>query len=107
MQTLWQDLVLPITQVTIGTREPAYNRTWYQLNGEGYVHSGSIQPVEINLNKPVTSIPEKGLLAEITVPLYRRGMEPAIQEIVRPPFVLFDHSLDSGCIAGCRGTNLV
>ncbi len=81
IRTLWQDLVMPITQVTMGTGEPAHNRTWYQLNNEGYAHSGSIQPVEINLNTPVSSIPEKGLLAEITVPFTDAVWNPLFKKL--------------------------
>ncbi len=45
-----------------------FNSTWYQINGEGYAYSGSIQPVETLHQKPVFDIPEAGLLGEITVP---------------------------------------
>lgn len=62
------DHVLSITDVTVGDEEPSYNRVWYELNGEGYVHSGGIQPVEVNLNEPLSKIPEGGRLAEVTVP---------------------------------------
>ena len=81
IKTLWQDLVLPITQVTMGSGEPTYNRTWYQLNGEGYAHSGSVQPVEVSLNTPVSSVPEKGLLAEITVPYTDAVWNPILKKL--------------------------
>lgn len=68
VKTYWKDLVLPITQVTMGSGEPVHNRIWYQMNNEGFVHSGSVQPVQINLNKPVTEVTETGVLAEVTVP---------------------------------------
>lgn len=68
VKTYWKDLVLPITQVTMGTGEPAHNRIWYEMNHEGYVHSGSVQPVQISLNKIIEKVPEKGVLAEVTVP---------------------------------------
>jgi hypothetical protein len=63
-----RDLVAPITQITLGDREPAYNRLWYELSGEGYVHSGSVQPVEIIQNTVLTSLAKAGQLAEVTVP---------------------------------------
>ena len=81
LRTLWQDLVLPITQVTISTSEPAYNRTWYQLNGEGYVHSGSVQPVSINMNEVISSAPEKGILAEVTVPYTDAVWNPLFKKL--------------------------
>ncbi|NPV75913.1 MAG: L,D-transpeptidase [Anaerolineae bacterium] len=64
----WRDLLLPITDITIGDDKPSYNRVWYQMNHEGYVHSGSVQPVKLNLNPVLQRIPEKGQLAEVTVP---------------------------------------
>lgn len=68
LQVYFQDLVLPITGITIGAEEPAYNRIWYEINHEGYVHSGSVQPVETILNPVRERIPLIGRLAEVTVP---------------------------------------
>lgn len=64
----WKDLVLPITEVTVGDLEPDYNRIWYRIGDDGYAHSGGIQPVKTQLNQPVFEIPEGGALAEVTVP---------------------------------------
>jgi hypothetical protein len=64
----WVDTILPITEVTIGDFEPAYNRVWYRIGNVGYAHSGGIQPVRTILNSPVTDIPSSGQLAEVTVP---------------------------------------
>lgn len=64
----WKDNILPITNVTVGDEEPPFNRIWYTIGNEGYVHSGNVQPVRTNLNQPVTDIPEEGMLAEVTVP---------------------------------------
>lgn len=68
LKMYWKDLVLPITAVTIGDSEPAYNRIWYEINHEGFVHSGSVQPVKISLNPVLDSISETGQLFEVTVP---------------------------------------
>ena len=68
LKAFQRDLVLPITAVTVGDGEPSYNRLWYKMNNEGFVHSGSVQPVEIKQNVPLHSIPATGLLAEVTVP---------------------------------------
>ncbi len=68
VKTYWRDTILPITGVTIGDAEPAYNRVWYRIGGEGFAHSGDIQPVRTTLNEPVASLPEGGALAEVTVP---------------------------------------
>jgi hypothetical protein len=65
----YRDLVYPIDEVTVGDEKPLHNRTWYHMNGEGYVHSGKVQPVELNPQTgPVGEIPETGRLVEVTVP---------------------------------------
>jgi lipoprotein-anchoring transpeptidase ErfK/SrfK len=63
----WHDLVVPITNTTLGADESAYNRIWYQLEDDGYAYSGGIQPVRTILNKP-QQIPTRGVLGEISVP---------------------------------------
>jgi hypothetical protein len=65
---LWKDMVFPISEVTVGDGEPSFNRIWYSVNGEGFVHSGSVQPVKTILNEVGSDIPETGVLAEVTVP---------------------------------------
>ena len=62
----WRDLILPITNTTIGEDESAYNRVWYETEG-GYVYSGSVQPVRTILNEP-QMISLRGALGEVTVP---------------------------------------
>src|SRR3990172_4706440 len=47
----WHDLVVPITNTTVGDDEAAYNRVWYQVEEDGYVYSGGIQPVRTMLNE--------------------------------------------------------
>ncbi len=65
----WRDLVLPIDGVTIGDNAPEHNRVWYLVNNhEGYIHSGKVQPVAVHPNQPLTSVPETGILAEVSVP---------------------------------------
>jgi lipoprotein-anchoring transpeptidase ErfK/SrfK len=68
VKVLWKDTVLPITDVVVGDQEPIHNRIWYELAGQGYAHSGSIQPVQTILNSPRHQIPSQGILAEVTVP---------------------------------------
>ncbi len=63
----WHDLVIPITNTTIGDDEAAYNRVWYQLEEGGYAYSGGIQPVRTILNEP-QQIPTRGALGEVSVP---------------------------------------
>jgi hypothetical protein len=64
----WRDGLFPITSATVGDSEPSYNRVWYQIGDEGFVHSGSVQPVRTIVNPPVGDIPAAGALAEVTVP---------------------------------------
>ena len=68
IKTLWTDVIMPISGVTVGDNDPPYNRVWYNLDGQGYVHSGSVQPVQISLNEVSDQIPEGGCLGEVTVP---------------------------------------
>lgn len=71
------DKVVEITGATEGAKGYGnpFNSTWYQVNGEGYVYSGWIQPVETIHQKPVFEIPPTGALGESTVPFSdtRRG----------------------------------
>ena len=46
---------------------PLYNPVWYRIWG-GYVHSAFIQPVDVRLNAPIESVPQYGLLTEVSVP---------------------------------------
>ncbi len=68
VKVYWKDDVLPVTGVTIGDDDKAYNRTWYRIGGDGYAYSGTLQPVKTILNQPSSDIPEGGCLAEVTVP---------------------------------------
>ena len=63
----WHDIVVPITNTTVGEDESAYNRVWYQVEDDGYVYSGGIQPVRTILNTP-QQISLAGALGEVSVP---------------------------------------
>ncbi len=68
IRVLDKDTVLPISKTSLGSGEPKDNPIWYELNGEGFVHSGTVQPVETQTNVLINNIPPSGLLAEVTVP---------------------------------------
>jgi hypothetical protein len=68
VKLIWRDAVFPISAATIGDEEPSYNRVWYQISEEGFVHSGLVQPVRTLVNQPAYEIPANGALAEVTVP---------------------------------------
>lgn len=52
---------------TVQSEDKHYNRTWYRVQ-QGYAHSGTVQPVQWQLNRVVTKVPTAGFLGEITVP---------------------------------------
>jgi lipoprotein-anchoring transpeptidase ErfK/SrfK len=68
LKVYWRDMILPITEVTIGDVEPIHNRIWYRIGEEGFAHSGGIQPVQTRLNQPNDDLPSEGALVEVTVP---------------------------------------
>lgn len=68
LKNLWKDTVFSISGARYVEDTPSHNKVWYQVNSEGFVHSGSIQPVRTILNEPVREITEGGALAEVTVP---------------------------------------
>ncbi len=63
-----RDSLLNVTNTTISEDVTSHNRIWYQIGTEGYVYSGSVQPVRTILNTPRMDIPAAGLLAEVSVP---------------------------------------
>lgn len=63
----WRDLVMSITNTTLGDDETAYNRVWYEVGDDGYIYSGGVQPVHTILNQP-QQISLKGALGEVSVP---------------------------------------
>ena len=76
VELYWRDLVIPITGAAISDDEEAYNRVWYEVDGNGYVYSGGVQPVHTLLNRPVSQVPPEGLLGEISVPFTDALEEP-------------------------------
>jgi len=63
----YRDELLHIYYEVKSEHGPVWNPTWYRVWG-GYVHSGSLQRVKYRLNPVQQTIPDKGLLAEMTVP---------------------------------------
>jgi lipoprotein-anchoring transpeptidase ErfK/SrfK len=43
------------------------NPHWYRVWG-GFAHSAYLQTADVKLNSPISQVPEKGILAEVTVP---------------------------------------
>jgi lipoprotein-anchoring transpeptidase ErfK/SrfK len=61
------DAEVNIYEATIGEAMEEHNPIWYRTD-DGWVHSTYVQPVQDVKNEPVWDIPEKGFLAEVTVP---------------------------------------
>jgi lipoprotein-anchoring transpeptidase ErfK/SrfK len=78
----WRDFVLPVTGLTIGKYEDSFNMVWYKVGEEGYVHSGSLQPVLTVTNPVREDIPAGGTLAEVTVPFTDAHWDPGQKEPV-------------------------
>lgn len=78
----WRDGILSISGVTIGKSEDSFNLVWYKVGGEGYVHSGAIQPVFTMTNPVISQIPREGALAEVTVPFTDAHWDPGMDEPV-------------------------
>jgi hypothetical protein len=68
IEEMTKDSIWTITSVTLSRNNDTPNRIWYGLDGEGYAHSGQVQPVRRQLNRAALSIPEDGCLGEVTVP---------------------------------------
>jgi lipoprotein-anchoring transpeptidase ErfK/SrfK len=82
LKRYWRDGVLPITDITIGKSEDSFNMVWYKVGDEGYVHSGSLQPVFTVTNTVNSNIPQGGMLAEVTVPFTDAHWDPGQDEPV-------------------------
>ena len=63
----YRDELLHIYYEVTSDHGPSWNPIWYRVFG-GYIHSGSLQLVKYSLNPVYTAIPEKGMIAEMTVP---------------------------------------
>jgi lipoprotein-anchoring transpeptidase ErfK/SrfK len=72
-----RDAVVNITGAVDGDEGNPYNKTWYQLDGQGYTYSGWVQPVETHYQKPVFEILAAGQLGEITVPFSATRRDPS------------------------------
>lgn len=76
VEMFWRDLIIPLTGAAISEDDKAHNRVWYEVDGKGYVYSGSVQPVATILNEPISEVPVNGLMGEITVPFSDAHEEP-------------------------------
>jgi lipoprotein-anchoring transpeptidase ErfK/SrfK len=68
----FRDDIVHVYETVTSPNGPGYNPIWYRVWG-GYIHSAYVQRVRLDLNQPLPAIPEKGNLAEVTVP-FSQGM---------------------------------
>lgn len=61
------DTVVNILEEQPGDPRPTKNPIWLKTD-DGWLHSAYVQPVKRNLNTPVTHVPDRKMLAEVTVP---------------------------------------
>ena len=67
----YRDEIVNVYQEVVA-QTPGYNPVWYRVWG-GYMHRARLQKVKVILNKPLTTISENGILAEVTLP-YTQSM---------------------------------
>jgi len=81
---LTRDTLLNIQARVLSDDGPAHNPLWYELP-DGFVHSGRIQPVRWEPQRPTSAIPEGGGIFEVSVPFTRtyRKPDPASDPLYR------------------------
>ena len=75
LEYIARDELIPLLASERADDGPYHNPLWYRTSG-GYVHSGCIQTVQWNPQKPETSVREGGALFEVSVPYCRTYREP-------------------------------
>jgi lipoprotein-anchoring transpeptidase ErfK/SrfK len=74
-----RDDLLVVQEIVTSPEGPVYNPTWLRLEDGSFVHSGRVQLIKNqSANTLLSSIPDGGVLAEVTVPMittqiYSRG----------------------------------
>lgn len=77
VRAVLRDTLLPIDGAVVGGPEPAHNRVWYRVPGQGFLHSAPIQPVRDVRNLPLEAIRPAGELMEVTIPFVDARWEPS------------------------------
>lgn len=87
----YRDEVVNVYQTIISPKGPGYNPVWYRV-WRGYMHSAHLETVRYKLNPVVQTFPEKGLLAEVTVP-YAQSMRYSSYNGWQPLYRLYYGSM--------------
>jgi len=61
------DAVVDILEEKVGDPAPTHNPVWLHTP-DGWLHSSFVQPVQRILNQPVSTVPNGGMLCEVSVP---------------------------------------
>jgi lipoprotein-anchoring transpeptidase ErfK/SrfK len=62
----FRDDIVHVYYPVVSEHGPSYNPLWFRVWG-GYIHSANLQKVQYRFNPVVSLVPEKGMLAEVTV----------------------------------------
>lgn len=72
---LARDEILTLHEQIVADEGPQYNPIWFRTI-DGYTHSGALQLVEWQLQRPESVVDEGGALFEVTVPFTRTYRKP-------------------------------
>jgi lipoprotein-anchoring transpeptidase ErfK/SrfK len=86
----FRDEIVHVYETVTSPDGPAYNPIWYRVWG-GYIHSSYVVRVRMLLNTVLSTVPEKGQLAEISVP-YTQAMRYDQYTGWSPVYRLYDQS---------------
>jgi hypothetical protein len=75
LSTLPRDSLITLQESIRADDGPSHNPAWYKIP-DGYVHSGNVQTVEWQPQKPILVLPESGSIFEVSVPYTRTFREP-------------------------------
>jgi hypothetical protein len=70
-----RDALLTVVEGIHADDGPSYNPLWYRLP-DGYAHSGHVQTVRWEPQEPLQTIPQGGLLFQVSVPYTRSYRQP-------------------------------
>jgi hypothetical protein len=82
------DDVVNVYYPLVSDKGPAWNPVWYRVWG-GYIHSAYVETVKNQLNSVISTFPEKGQLARITVPYTQSMRYNPIMKIWTPFYRLY------------------
>lgn len=71
----YADRIINIQETVESPNPSDYNRLWYKVEG-GYVYSGFIQPVRMDIQQPLETMSEPSFLAEVSVPFVDSRKSP-------------------------------